>query len=193
MKESRENNKLLEKELEESKEMLEESKKKLKLTQNMISQCRDWQSLTVKKKVSAVGDLVSLCQDIDKIFSVHYLGKHAQTRAKLLLDALSSGLLFHGEAIALLDEMKQLYVRNVFKDWKVLKAFDCRLIGAFKTSTIKALNSVLDGVKIGLFPSPSAIDRLRQLLDSYAMEKVGCHCERTTYGEVYYLNFDRAI
>jgi hypothetical protein len=56
--------------------------------------------------VSAVGNLVSLCQDIDKIFSMHYPGKHAQTRAKLLLDALSSGLLFHGEAIALLDEIK---------------------------------------------------------------------------------------
>jgi hypothetical protein len=42
-----------------------------------------------------------------------------------------------------------------------LKAFDCSLIGAFKTSTIKALNSVLDEGKIGLFPSPSAIDRAR--------------------------------
>jgi hypothetical protein len=143
--------------------------------------------------VSAVGDLVSLCQDIDKIFSVHYPGKHAQTRAKLLLDALSSGLLFHGEAIALLDEMKRLYIRNVFKDWKVLKAFDCSSIGAFKTSTIKALNSVLDDGKIGLFPSPSAIDRARQMLDSYAMEKVGCRREMTKYGEVYYLNFYRAI
>jgi hypothetical protein len=85
---------------------LEESKKKLKSTQNMLSRCWDRQSLTVKKKVSAVGDLVTLCQDIDKIFSVHHPGKHAQTRAKLLLDALSSGLLFHGEGFALLDEMK---------------------------------------------------------------------------------------
>ncbi len=106
LKESRENNNLLEKELEESKEMLEDSKKKLKSTRNMLSQCRDQQSLTVKKKASAVGDLVSLFQDIDKIFSMNYPGKHTQTRAKLFLDALSSKLLFHGEAIALLDEMK---------------------------------------------------------------------------------------
>jgi hypothetical protein len=31
------------------------------------------------------------------------------------------------------------------------------------------------------------------MIDSYAMEKVGCHHEMTKYGEVYYLNFDRAI
>jgi hypothetical protein len=186
LKESRESNKFLEKELEESK-------KKLKSTQNMLSRCRDAQSKTVKKKVSRMGDLKTLCQDIDKIFSMHFPGKHGQTRAKLLLDALSSGLLFHREAIPLLDEMKQLYVRNVFKDWKVLKAFDCSSIGAFKTSTIKALNSVLDEGKIGLFPSLSAIDSARQMLDSYAMEKVGCCREMTKYGEMYYLNFDHAI
>jgi hypothetical protein len=186
LKESRESNKFLEKELEESK-------KKLKSTQNMLSRCRDAQSKTVKKKVSRMGDLKTLCQDIDKIFSMHFPGKYGQTRAKLLLDALSSGLLFHGEAIPLLDEMKQLYVRNVFKDWKVLKAFDCSSIGAFKTSTIKALNSVLDEGKIGLFPSLSAIDSARQMLDSYAMEKVGCGREMTKYGEMYYLNFDHAI
>ena len=89
--------------------------------------------------------------------------KHAQTRAKLLIDALLSGLLFHGEAIPLLDEMKRLYVRHIFKDWKVVKAFDCSAISTFKTSTIKALHSVLDKDKIGLFPSPSAITRARQM------------------------------
>ncbi len=61
LKESRENNKLLEKELVSKKETLEESKKILKSAQNMLSQCRDWQSLTAKKKVLAVGDLVPLC------------------------------------------------------------------------------------------------------------------------------------
>ena len=93
----------------------------------------------------------------------------------------------------MLDEMKRLYVRHIFKDWKVLKAFDCSAIGAFKTSTIKALHSVLDEDKIGLFPSSSAIDRARQKLDKYTMEIVGCRREMTKYGEVYYLNFDRAI
>lgn len=92
--------------MEESKETLKDLKTKLRSTQNMLSGCQDQQSLSVKKTASAVGDLVSLCQDIDKIFSMHYPGKHAQTRAKLPLDALSSELLFHGEAIALLVEMK---------------------------------------------------------------------------------------
>lgn len=183
----------LEKALEKREEQLEETKKKLRSTQSMLSQSRDeQQSLNIKKQ-SAVGDLNLLCQDINKIFSRHFPKKRTQTKAKLLIDALTSGLLFHGEAIPLLDEMKRLYVRHIFKDWKVLKAFDCSAIGALKTSTIKALHSVLDEDKIGLFPSPSAIDRARQMLDKYAMEIVGCRREMTKYGEVYYLNFDRAI
>jgi hypothetical protein len=175
---------------------LEDSKKRLRSTQTMLSRSREQQSL-MQKKIDSTGtcggDLIKLCQDIDKLLSNHYPGKHAKNKAKLLLDALSSGLLFHGEGVALLAEMKRLYVRNVFKDWKVLKAFDCSSIGAFKTSTVKALNSVLDEDKIGLFPSPSAIERAREMLDKYAMETVGCRREMTKYGEVYFLNFDRVI
>ncbi len=46
--------------------------------------------------------------------------------------------------MALLNEMKHLYVHQIFKEWKVLKAFDCSSIGAFETSTVKALHSVSD-------------------------------------------------
>jgi hypothetical protein len=171
---------------------LDESKKKLKSAQTMLSRCREQQTLIPNSNPE--GDpFVKLCRGIDKVFSVHYPGKHAQTKAKLLLEALSSGVLFHGEGVALLNDMKRLYVRQIFKDWKVLKAFDCSSIGAFKTSTVKALHSVLDNEKVGLFPSPSSIDRARQLLDKYAMETVGCRREMTKYGEVYFLNADRAI
>jgi hypothetical protein len=123
-----------------------ETKKKLRSTQTMLSRSREHQSSLVKKsgKTKVVDPMVALCQSIDKVFSIHFPGKHSQTRAQLLIEALSSGLLFHGEGVALLQEMKRLYVRQIFKDWKVLKAFDCSSIGAFKTSTVKALHSILD-------------------------------------------------
>jgi hypothetical protein len=40
-------------------------------------------------------------RDADKVISVHFPGKHAHNRAKLLLEALVSGVIFHGKGIAL--------------------------------------------------------------------------------------------
>jgi hypothetical protein len=177
-------------------EQLDKSRKKVRSMQAMVSKSRgQHSSISQKKNTSKTGyfDIVKLCRHLDNFFSLHFSGKHAKSKAKLLLEALNSNLLFHGEGVALIADMNRLYVRNIFKDWKVLKAFDCSPVGAFKSSTVKALNSVLDEGKIGLFPSPSAVDRTRQLLDKYAMEVVGCRREMTKYGEVYYLNFDRVI
>jgi len=179
-------------------QQLDNSKKRVRSLQTMLSRNKAQQSLMVKNKVGtdavgSDGDLLKLCRYLDKFFAVHYSGKHAKSKAKLLLDALNSGLLFHGEGVAIIADLNRLYVKNVFKDWKVLKCFDCSPIGAFKTSTVKALNAVLDDGKIGLFPSPSAVDRARQMLDKYAVEKIGFRREMTKYGEVYYLNFDRVI
>jgi hypothetical protein len=174
-----------------------DSWKKLRSTQTMLTHIGEQQSSMQKKKecnaASECGDFVKLCQELDKFFSIHYPGKHAKSKAKLLLNALSSENLFNGEGAGLLAEMNRLYVQNVFKDWKVLKAFNCSPIGAFKSSTVKALTSVLDEGKIGLFPSPSAVDRARQMVDKYAIEKVGCQREITKYGEVYFLNYDHVI
>lgn len=180
---------------------LEECRKKLKSTQAMLSRSRQCQQKLILQKPSKqsspneeeVDPFKKLCESIDKVFSVHYPGKDPQTKAKILLEALSGGILFHGEGVALLQELKRLYVRDIFKDWKVLKAFDCSSIGAFKTSTVKALHSVLDDQKIGLFPSPSSIDRARGLLDKYTMSEIGCRRELTKYGEVYFMNFDKVI
>ncbi len=165
---------------------LEDSKKKMRSAQNMLSRSR-------KKRGDGTVDMVKLCKDIDKVVSWHFPGKRAPLKAKVVVDALCSGSLFQGEGVEFLNELKRRYVRDVFKDWKVLKAFDCSAIGAFKTSTVQALNSVLDEGKIGLFPSTSGISRVRKLLDEKAAEIVGCRREMTKYGEVYYINFDRAI
>jgi hypothetical protein len=53
----------------------------------MLSQCRGEQSL----KVTMQGDsMTMLCQGIDnKVFSMHFPGKHVHNRAKLLFEALS--------------------------------------------------------------------------------------------------------
>lgn len=69
---------------------------------------RSQHSLKLKKQ-AAVDDLNLVCQEIDKIFSLNFSGKHTQVNATILLDALSRGLLFHGEAIPLHDEKKWLY------------------------------------------------------------------------------------
>jgi hypothetical protein len=108
---------------------LKDSKKKLRSAQNMLSHSR-------KKCGDGTVDMVKLCKDIDKVVSWHFPGKHAPLKAKVVVDALCSGLLFQGEGVEFLNELKRRYVRDVFKDWKVLKAFLCSAIGAFKTSTV---------------------------------------------------------
>jgi hypothetical protein len=106
---------------------------------------------------------------------------------------MENGMLFSGECQLLLEEMKRLHICAVFTDWKVLKAYDRSSIGAFNSSTIKALNTILDEEKRGYFPSVSVIDRMRKLLDNHAMEWIGWERKLTRYGEVYYMYFDRTI
>jgi hypothetical protein len=99
------------------------------------------------------------CKVIEKAVAVALPNRHVATKAKMVVDALSSGMLFSGEGVYLLNELHKKYICHVFKPWKLVKAYDCSSIGAFKTATIKALHSVLDENKLGLFPSPSTIDR----------------------------------
>ncbi|MFN9979978.1 MAG: hypothetical protein ACK53Y_08705, partial [bacterium] len=70
--------------------------------------------------------------------------KHPATKAKLLMEEIMSGRLFNGESLKLAHDFAQSYVRDLFKPWRMLKASDMSLVGAFKTSTIKALNEVID-------------------------------------------------
>jgi hypothetical protein len=53
--------------------------------------------------------------------------------------------------------------------------------------------SVVDHNGVGFFPSASAVNRPRALLDQYGADIIGYTCRNTKYGEVYYLNFERAF
>jgi len=119
--------------------------------------------------------------------------RHPSTKAKVLFDEIISGRLYNGAALSLLNDYMKDFIRQKFAPWRLLKAGDVSAIGAFKTSTIQALNEVIDEDKLGLFPSPSAVDRARAKLDAYAFEKIGYERRVTPYGEVFYLNFQKAL
>jgi hypothetical protein len=103
------------------KEMMEENKKlqdkldvtncKLKNSQNLINYYKKQEvigkAIHEKKKLDlkqmsdfAVGSsadpVEAFCQIIEKAASVALPGKHAATKAKMFIDALSSGLIFGG-------------------------------------------------------------------------------------------------
>jgi hypothetical protein len=58
---------------------------------------------------------------------------------------------------------------------------------------IKGLNEVIDKEKIRLFPSPSAIDRVRAKPDKYAVEMIGYENKDTVYGSVFFINCQKAL
>ncbi len=134
-----------------------------------------------------------LCKSIEKLLGTVLPGKHAHEKASLLITALSSAKLLKGEGLKVLNELKRQHIRQVFKEWRLLKAFDCSSFGAFKTSTLQAMHSVLDEENNGYFPSASSLARCRKLLDEHGKNIVGYERRITRYGEVYYINFDKAI
>lgn len=134
-----------------------------------------------------------LCDSIEKLAATVLPRKHMHEKAALIINALSTERLFKGEGIKILDSLKISHIHNVFKEWRLLKAFDCSSVGAFKTSTLQAMHAVLDGEKLGYFPSASAIDRCRKLLDDHGRSLIGYERRETKYGEVYYMNFNRVI
>ena len=134
-----------------------------------------------------------LCTSIEKLLGTVLPGKHAHEKASLLIAALSSSKLLKGEGLKVLNELNRQHIRLVFKEWKLLKAFDCSSVGAFKTSTLQAMHAILDEDKKGYFPSVSSVTRCRHLLDNHGKNLVGYERKETKYGEVYFLNFDKAI
>jgi hypothetical protein len=123
-------------------------KKQLKSTQSMLHHCRRLATFDEGKNGSEP-DMSLLCQNIEKAVSVCLPGKHAKTKAALVIEAMISGMLFQGECRIILQEMKRLHICAVFKEWKVLKAYDFSSIGAFKTSKVKSLHAVQDEEKQG--------------------------------------------
>jgi hypothetical protein len=132
-----------------------------------------------------------LCEAIERACH-HIKGKHASTKAKLLMDAISSSQLFKGEAASALSGLIRLRIRELFRSWKLVKAGDVSSAGSFKTSTINALHCIIDEKQEQLFPS-ATINRSRKLLDQYAAERIGCGRKETVYGEVYLINFEPAF
>ncbi len=95
-----------------------------------------------------------------------------------------------GEGKTAIHALIRSHIHHLFRPWKIVKAGDVSAIGAFRTSTIKALHDVIDEYNEGLFPSQSAVDRARKLLDDHASEMIGYERKDTKYGEVFYLNFE---
>jgi hypothetical protein len=74
-----------------------------------------------------------------------------------------------------------------------VKASDVAAVGAFKSSTINALREVIDKNDEDLFPSVSTVSQVRGLLDDFGIKTVGWERKDTKYGEVFYVNFEKAL
>jgi hypothetical protein len=164
-------------------------KKKLKQSQSVAVYYKKRSEKNIKKASNVVDITAGLEIALSKLFP----GKHPATKAKLLFDEIISGRLYNGEARNVVNDYVRSYIKDLFKPWRVLKAGDVSAIGAFKSSTVKALNEVIDREKLGFFPSPSAVDRARAKLDNYAFEMIGYERRETIYGEVFYLGFEKAL
>lgn len=139
----------------------------------------------VKKASNVAGIMAGIVMALSKLLR----GKHPATKAKLLFDEIMSGRLYNGEARTVVNNHVCSYIKDLFKPWRLLKAGDVSAMGAFKPSTIKALNEVIDYEQLSLFPSPSAVDRARAKLDKYTFQMIGYKRQETRYGEMYYLGF----
>jgi hypothetical protein len=132
-------------------------------------------------------------KSLEQYLSKLYPSKHATTKAKLLLAEFVSNNFLNGEGKVAINDLVCSHIYHLFRPWKIVKVGDVSAVGAFKTSTIKALHSVIDENNSGIFPSPSAVDRAYKLLDTHAATIIGYECKVTKYGEVYYLNFEATL
>jgi hypothetical protein len=62
-------------------------------------------------------------------------GKHASTKAKALFHEIVSGRLYNGAAMTVLNGYMHSYIKKLFAPWRLLKASDVSVIGAFKSLT----------------------------------------------------------
>jgi len=85
------------------------------------------------------------------------------------------------------------YIRHLFRPWRIVKAGNVGAVGAFKSSTINALQNVIEDKEEDLFPSISSVSWARSLLDKHGTEVIGWRREDTKYGEVFYLHFQKAL
>jgi hypothetical protein len=160
---------------------LDVTERKLKSTQVLSNYYKKENSCkeiyTLKKLNGALSGsmdpMTYLCKSVEKLVGAILPGRHAHEKASLLINALGSEKLFKGEGTKIIKEINRLHIRNFFKELKLLKAFDCSSVGAFKTSTLQAMHAVLDEDKNGFFPSASSVDRCCKLLDNHGKNLVG--------------------
>jgi len=167
--------------VEVSEASLNTIKKKLKSTQALCNYYKNASRTNVKKSL----DEVEISRNLEITLSKILPGKHASTKAKMLFDEIMTGKLYDGAAMTVVNDYMQGYIKKLFAPWRLLKASDVSAIGAFKTSTVQALNDI-DKDKIGVFPSPSSVDRARAKLDKYAVKMIGYERKDTIYGEVFH-------
>jgi hypothetical protein len=134
----------------------------------------------------------TLYNAIERAFSC-LKGKHATTKARMLMEALMSEAILNGEATIAFKGVVKHYIRSLFRPWKMVKAGDMAAVGGFKTTNINALRNIIDENVEVYFPSTSMVNRARALLDQYGSEVIGYHLQDTRYGEVYFLNFEQAF
>jgi len=109
----------------------ETPKKQLKSAQSMLSNFRKQTVFEEGEKGCVEPDMKLLCRNVEKAVSASLPGRRTMNKAAALMKAIESSMLFNGECEVMLQEVKRLHIRNVFKEWKVLKAYDCSSIGAF--------------------------------------------------------------
>jgi hypothetical protein len=170
-------------------EQIKEASEKLKSKKALVQY---YEKKTSVKLSSSSDETATLCHAIEKAFTC-LKGKHASTKARLLVEAIMSGKLLQGEAAVVVHDVIKQFITKLFRPWKLVKAGDVAAVGGFKTTTINTLRSVVDENGVGYFPSPTTVNRSRALLDNYGAEIVGFHRRMTKYGEVYYINFERAF
>jgi hypothetical protein len=115
---------------------------------------------------------------------------------------MSSGLLFKGSGVSILQSMHRYFVRKVFRPWKLVYSSDMAPAGAFRTATVSGLSKFFDSPDTDneeddkekrLFPSASTVARERQALNKYALREIGLQRRDSQYGEVYHVNPEKAI
>jgi hypothetical protein len=175
--------------IKKSSEALVESNKRLKSKRALQQYYEKRASFEV---FSSSNEASTLQQAIENAFTC-LKGKHASTKARMLIEAIMNGSILQGEAAIVVHDIIKKFIRKLFQPWKLVKAGDVSAVGGFKTTTINTLRSVVDENGEGFFPSASTVNRSRALLDKYGSEIVGYTSRMTQYGEVYYINFEPAL
>ena len=89
-------------------------------------------------------DVVNVLRErIEQAFGI-MKGARSQTKAVRLLELMSSGLLFKGSGVSVLQFMHRDFVQKLFRPWKLVYSSDMAPAGAFRTATVSGLSKFFD-------------------------------------------------